>query len=271
MCAVCGYQLPNDPCPVCGGGGVRLGKRGPLQVGRGNGFLEVVRGFLDVRRAVFVMLFEREFIGKLRLPVAMNALGILLIVGVGWFWLTPAFAQAFASQPEPDASVGPHLWLMAFWLTGGPWLLDLIAGWAQEPIRRATEQHMLGATLNNPPGSGARLLDRLQMLLLVAIAMLMAMALVLIPWVGIPLTVLLGGAIAGLVWLQPPQAVRGNKLRARLELIWRNPWRTFGTGLALQVAAAVPFVNVLGLLPVATIASTSAYLHFDKRSMPTKE
>ena len=26
MCAVCGYQLPNDPCPVSGGGGVRPAK-----------------------------------------------------------------------------------------------------------------------------------------------------------------------------------------------------------------------------------------------------
>ena len=109
------------------------------------------------------------------------------------------------------------------------------------------------------------------MLLLVGMATLMAMALVMIPWVGIPLAVLLGGAVAGLVWLQPPQAVRGSNMRQRLELIWRNPWRTFGTGLALQVAAAVPFVNLLGLLPVATIASTSAYLHFDKRLVPKKE
>jgi hypothetical protein len=257
MCAVCGYALPSEPCVVCAGAGVRLGKRAPLQVGRGNAFLEVARGFLDVRRAVFVMLFDREFIGKLRLPVAVNAIGFLAIVLLGWFWLTPAFESAFAGKPEADARLGTHLWLMAVWLTAGPPLLDLLAGWAQEPIRRATEQHMLGATVTNPPSGGAHLLDRLQMLLLVGMATLLAMALVQIPWIGLPLTVLLGGAVAGLVWLQNPQAIRGSKLRERLELIRR-------TGLALQVAAAVPFVNVLGLLPIATMVSTSAYLHFDK-------
>lgn len=271
MCAVCGYQQPVDPCVVCGGKGQQLGKRSPLEIGRGNAFVDVFRGILDVRRAVFVMLFEREFIGRLRLPVAMNALGFGVIILLGWSWLAPAFHSAFAGEPEPDASVHPNLWLMAVWLTAGPALLDLIAGWAQDPIRRATEQHMLGATLTKPPRSGTRWLDRLQMMLLIGMATVMGMALVLIPWVGIPATVLLGSAVAGIVWLQPPQAVRGANLRERLEVMWHNPWRTLGTGLALHVAAAVPFANVLGLLPLATIAGTSAYLHFDKSTKRTTE
>jgi hypothetical protein len=269
MCAVCGYQQPADPCVVCGGEGMRLGKQAPLEIGRGNAFVDVFRGILDVRRAVFVMLFEREFIGKLRKPVAMNALGFGVLIVLGWSWLAPAFHSSFAGEPEPDASTHPNLWLMAVWLTAGPALLDLIAGWSQDPIRRATEQHMLGATLTKPPQSGMRLLDRLQMMLLIGMATLMGMALVLIPWVGIPATVLLGSAVAGVIWLQPPQAVRGARLRERLEVMWHNPWRTLGTGLALHIAAAVPFVNVLGLLPLATIAGTSAYLHFDKSTSHT--
>lgn len=264
MCAVCGYRQTSDPCVVCGGEGVRLGRRGPLQIGRGNAIMDIVRGLLDVRRAVFVLLFEREFIGKLRRPVAMNAIGFALLFSLGWFWLAPAFAASFAGAPEPDRSVNPHLWLMAVWLTAGPALLDLIGGWAQDPIRRATEHHMLGATLTKPPGNGARVLDRLQMLLLICMATVLGMAAVLIPYVGIPLTVLLGSAVAGIVWLQPPQAVRGARLRERLEVMWHNPWRTLGTGFALHIAAAVPFANILGLLPLATIAGTSAYLHFDK-------
>ena len=269
MCAVCGYQQPADPCVVCGGEGVCLGKRAPLEIGRGNAFVDVLRGILDVRRAVFVMLFEREFIGKLRMPVTMNALGFGLLLMLGWFWLAPAFHSAFAGEPEPEATVHANLWLMAVWLTAGPALLDLIGGWAQDPIRRATEQHMLGATLTTTPTSGARILDRLQMLLLIGMATVLAMALVLIPWVGIPATVLLGSAVAGIVWLQPPQAVRGARMRERLEVMWHNPWRTLGTGLALHLAAAVPFANSLGLLPLATIAGTSAYLHFDKSVKPT--
>lgn len=264
LCAICGYQKLAETCHVCGGEGHTLGKRAPLQVGRGNAVVDVWRGIMDVRRAVFVMLFEREFIGQLRLPVAANVVGFGAIIAIGWVWLLPAFQKSFASHPGQTAHDGPHLWLLAVWLTAGPVLLDFLGGWAQEPIRRATEQHMLGATLTTPPNSGARWLDRLQLLLLVGITTLMAMAIVLIPWVGLPVTVLLGGAMAAIVWLQPPQAVRGMHLRERLMQLRRNPWRALGTGLGIQTATLIPFVNVLALLPVATIAATSAFLHFDK-------
>lgn len=264
LCAICGYQKPKQTCHVCGGEGHILGKRAPLQVGRGNAFVDVLRGMMDVRRAVFAMLFEREFIGQLRWPVAANVAGFSVVVAVGWFWLLPAFQQSFDSHPGQTDHDGPHMWLLAVWLTAGPALLDFLGGWAQEPIRRATEQHMLGATLSTPPNEGARWLDRLQLLLFVGISTLMAMAIVLIPWVGLPATVLLGGAMAAIVWLQPPQAVRGIDLRQRLMMLRRNPWRALGTGLGIQTATLIPFVNVLALLPVATISATSAYLHFDK-------
>lgn len=264
LCGTCGYRTTGADCAVCGGEGQTLGKRAPLQVGPGNAFVDILRGLMDVRRAVFAMLFEREFIGQLRLPVATNVAGFGAIVALGWFFLLPAFAESFASHPEQTTHDGPHLWLLAVWLTAGPALLDFLGGWAQDPIRRATEMHMLGATLTTTPSSGARWLDRLQLLLLVGISTLMAMALILIPWVGIPACVLIGAAMAAIVWLQPPQAIRGTPLRARLMMLRRNPWRALGTGLGLQVAAGIPFVNLLALLPVATISATSAYLQFDK-------
>ena len=37
-----------------------------------------------------------------------------------------------------------------------------------------------------------------------------------------------------------------------------------GAGMGLQLAAFVPFLNVLALLPVATVTATSTYLHMDK-------
>lgn len=271
MCPVCGYAILRDSCAVCGGKATRLGRRSPVETVRGNAFLDLADGILDVRRAVFAMLFEREFINKLRFPIAMNALGIVAIALLGLFWLDPAFTKAFANEPEPSATNNRHLWLIAVWLTAGPALLDLLAGWAQDPIRRATEYHMLSATMTTPPANGPRILDRIQMLLLIGISTLMAMALIQIPWVGIPATILLGGAIAGVVWLIPPQAVRGITLRDSLQVILQNPWRTLGTGLGLQTAAAVPFVNLLALLPVATIAGTSAYFQFDKSTQQKSE
>lgn len=266
LCEICGYQRQAEVCHVCGGQAQTLGKRGPLQVGRGNAIMDIVRGIMDVRRAAFALLFDREFIGKLRLPVAANIAGFAAILTMGWLWLMPAFEQSFRSHPEQTASEGPHLWLFAVWLAAGPALLDFLGGWAQDPIRRATEQHMLGATLTKPPLAGIRWLDRLQMLLLVSIMTMMMMAAVMIPWIGVPATILLGGAMAAIVWLQPPQAVRGFGLRARLMTLRRNPWRALGTGLGLQAAAFIPPIGPLALLPIATACATSAYLHFDKQA-----
>ncbi len=267
MCLICGYAQPGDPCPVCSGKANRLGRQGPVEAVRSNAFVEFSSSILDVRRAVFAMLFEREFINKLRRPIAINLVGVLTIALLGLLWLNPAFTEAFARDPEPSASNHRHLWLIAVWLTAGPALLDLLAGWAQDPIRRATEFHMLSATMTVPPATGLRILDRMQLLLLIGIATLVGMALILIPWFGIAATILLGSAVAGVVWLLPPQAVRGITLRESLRVILRNPWRTLGTGFGLHIAAAIPFVNLLALSPLATIAGTSAYLRFDK-SMP---
>ena len=50
-----------------------------------------------------------------------------------------------------------------------------------------------------------------------------------------------------------------------MDALRRQPWRALGAGLGLQLAAAVPFLNVLALLPVATVTATSTYLHMDKR------
>ena len=113
MCAVCGYQQSDDPCVDCGGKGQRLGKRAPLEIGRRPAFVDVFWGILDVKRAVFVMLFERDFIGKLRQPVVINALRFGVRILLGWPWLAPTCNKLFAGDPEPDARLHPNLWLMA--------------------------------------------------------------------------------------------------------------------------------------------------------------
>jgi len=260
MCAICGFARPKEPCAVCGGDGVMLGKRSALVVGARNPLVDLLRGIDDVRRAVFAMLFEREYVGVLRGPILANMAAVALLVLAGWFWLLPAFEDHFARQGEG----GAHLWLFALWLGSGPALLDLLAGWAQDPIRRATEQHMLGATPTRPEHRGPSMLDRVQMLGLGAVSALLMLGLVLVPWVGLPLCFVLGAAIAAVVYMQPPMAVRGLQLRERLHELRRQPWRALGIGFGLQLAAAVPFLNVMALLPVATITATSTYLHMRK-------
>ncbi|MEZ6037442.1 MAG: EI24 domain-containing protein [Planctomycetota bacterium] len=264
MCGTCGYAMGPGGCAVCGGKGQILGRRSVLRGGRRNPLLDVLRGFDDVRRAVFAVLFEREFVGILRLPVAANLFAVGLLGAAGWLWLLPAYERWFANDREATTLHGPHLWLLATWLAAGPPVLDALAGFAQEPIRRAAERHMLGATAAQLPVRRGRLIESAQLLMFAGIALPVALGLVLIPYAGLPLTFLFGSVVAALVWLQEPAAARGVALRERLLLLRHNPWRTFGTGLGLQLAATIPFLNLLGLSAVAMVAATSAYLHFDK-------
>lgn len=262
-CPTCGYQRPVEPCAVCGGKGVELGRRGPLRVGRRNPVADVLRGVDDVRRATISLLYSREFVGILRMPVFANLLAIGVLAAVALLWLLPAFESSLATERDGQRT-GSHLWLLAVWFAAGPAMIDFLTGWALGPIRRATELQMLGATPTHPVRNGPRLIDRLQLMMVAAIAIPLAMALATVPYVGLPLVLLLGAATAAITWLQTPGAVRGLPLPARLQLIRRNPWRAFGTGLGLQLAALVPFVNVLAWSLLATIASTSAWLHFEK-------
>ncbi|MFY9341182.1 MAG: EI24 domain-containing protein, partial [Planctomycetota bacterium] len=233
---------------------------------------EVLGGIGDVKRALFALLHGREFVGRLRLPVAANALVFVALLAAGWLSLAPLFDAAFATRwwlldalREHHRHSGSALWLCTTWLLLGPPLLDLVAGPFQEPLREATELRLLGPWQSAPPRAGMlRLRARAQLLALLLLAWPPALAIVLVPWLGLPLVLLLGGAVAAVVWFEPAMAPRRDNLQARLRLLWVQRWRCLGLGLALQLAAAVPFVNLLALAPVATIAATAAYLQFDK-------
>ncbi|HEX5053369.1 MAG TPA: EI24 domain-containing protein [Planctomycetota bacterium] len=265
-CACCGYPGDGAPCSRCGGHARRLGHKTALRVGRGNPAIDVARGVMDVFRSVFALIHEREFIGRLRWPVAANLAAFVATMLLGWLWLAPAFQSWFDGQRAVSAHDGPAIWLVTSWLLLGAPLLDLIAGRAQEPLRLATEQHMLHGSTGGPtPATTPRWRERIVMLVAAVAALPLALGLALVPWVGLPLVVVLGAAVPAIVWFEPPMAARGIDLRHRLLLLRHNRWRALGVGFGLQFAAAVPFVNVLGLAPVATIAATSSYLHFDKR------
>ncbi|MBL8753172.1 MAG: EI24 domain-containing protein [Planctomycetes bacterium] len=237
-----------------------------------DGALDLLRGIGEVRRAMFALMHGKEFIGQLRLPVAMNAIAFVLVAGGGYWLLSAPFAAVFA-QPWPlfDGVRGAHrdtgdaLWLLVSWLLLGPPLLDLIAGAAQEPLRLATERRMLGSAFAPPPGPGSlRIRDRARLVAWLVLLWPVGLVLVLVPWLGLPAVALLGAAVAAIVWFEPPMASRGLQQRERLAAIRDTRWRCLGVGLGLQFAAFVPFLNVLGLAPVATLAATSAWLQSPK-------
>lgn len=234
------------------------------------------RGMREVHRAVFALLHERAFIGMLRLPVAANLLCFLALFAGGAFALAPLYTAAFVGPwwladgwRAAVADHGPALWLLATALLLGPPLLDVAAGGLQEPLRAATERAMLGPPRQDAADHGVlRLRERAQVLAAALLALPFVLLLVLVPWVGLPTVLVLGAAAAAIVWFEPPMAVRGCALRERLWLLWRNRWRALGVGAGLQLAVFVPFVNVLALAPIATIAATSAFLQFDRRTAP---
>jgi len=145
-------------------------------------------------------------------------------------------------------------------------LFDVIAGPAQEPLLDAAERAMLGTRRAAvQPHALLRLRDRATLAAAAVVMLPVALALALVPWIGLPIVGLLGAAMAAVVWFEPPMAHRGLRLRARLSLLERNRWRALGVGAGLQLAAVVPFLNLLGLSSVAALATASAFLQFEKQ------
>jgi uncharacterized protein involved in cysteine biosynthesis len=226
---------------------------------------------------MFALLHGKEYIGQLRLPVLMNVVAFALVAGGGFALLAGPFGALFATPwpvldgiRQAHANTGQALWLLVSWLLLGPPLLDLIAGAAQEPLRLATERRMLGSGFLPPPGPGSlRLRERVRLVAWLLLAWPLGLVFVLVPWFGLPVVAGLGAAVAAIVWFEPALASRGHALPARLRWLAQNRWRCLGIGGALQFAAFVPFLNGLGLAPVATLASTAAWLQACKHQGPS--
>jgi len=270
-CPICGYRSRATACLHCGGSLRGLDGRDVLVVATDRPW-HLWHGAREVKRALFAMLHGHEFIGRLRLPVLANAVVLLALVAAFATWLVPAFEAAFTSEwwvldglRRSHAQSGSAYWTCTTWLLLGPPLLDLVAGPLQEPLREATERRLLGDWRLPPPSSGAlRLRDRATLLTALLLLWPACLGLVLVPWVGVPLTAAIGAAVAAVVWFEPPMAPRGFGLVDRVHRLWQHRWWCLGTGAALQVAAAVPFVNLLALAPIATIAATASWLRFAK-------
>ncbi len=244
-----------------------------IRPGRGNALLDFSRGLRDAARAPFVLLHRPAFVGHLRVPVTANAVAMIALGLFGWFVLLPAFRDCFGTSWGPfdawrtaNAASGPATWLLITWMFVGPSLLDVAVGALHEPVRIAAERTMLGEAPVAEPATALRLTERARVLGYALVALPIGLAASLVPMVGLPVVLLTGAAIAALVWFEPPMAARGMELPERLSLLRANRWRALGVGCGLQIAAVVPFVNLLALAGTATVAATGAYLHFDKNA-----
>lgn len=270
LCPYCG--LPGGtPCGRCSGAARTLRTRAGIAPGRSHAIVDLVRGAWEVPHATLALLHDPAFVGRLRLPAWSNALAVLGLAAITSVWLWPAFAAAFATPwwlldglRTATGSRGPVLWLCASWLVLGPPLLEATVGALHDGLLAAAERALLGARPIRARGTVHRLRDRARLLAVALLLWPAALLLVLVPWCGLPLVLLLGGAIAAVVWFEPVMARAGLDPRAQMALLWRNRWRALGTGLAAQFAVAVPFLNLLGLTGAATVAAASAFVAFDK-------
>jgi hypothetical protein len=263
-CPACGNTEP-PPCRRCHGTIRRLRGDGRVTPGRGPALFDFFGGLRDVARAALAIAFERDFIGRLRVPVLAGAATTVLLIAAGIVFLLPAYRDWFESAPGESLNAGPALWLFATWLVLGPPLLAFVCGFAQAPLIATSERRMLGEPRVDGEAPAPRFGERLLLLVAAATVLPFALGLVLVPFVGVPATVALGSAIAAVAWFDAPIASRGHRLPARLQLLRRNPLRALGTGLGITLLACVPVFNLLALAPVAAVAATAAWLHFDKR------
>jgi len=214
-------------------------------------------------RAVFTIVLGRPFIGILRFPVTVNAIVFLALAAGFWFALLPAFEGA------PGDHRTPALWGFATWLILAPPLLELMAGPAQRPLRAAAERAMHTAPAVDPAPPPARLHSRAITLVGAAVLLPFGFAIAQIPWVGLPLVFAIGAAVSALVWFDEPLSSCGYDHRERVRVIWQNRWRALGVGTGLQLATAVPFLNLLLLPSLAVVATTSAFARFEKQAVGT--
>jgi hypothetical protein len=279
-CGRCGHETGQpEACSLCSG---RLRELDHLdrELRPGLGFapFALVRAFVGFFRAASHLLHRPEFVGRLQLPVAVNAVGFLAGTACAVLLATSVFAPWFAA-PWPvfedlraanEGSGSLRLTLATTWLLG-PTLLEVVTGGLLSPLSSGTELAIAGPKVA-AAGDAATIASTFPRLrasarvFLIQLAVLpLAWLCVLTPWVGLPLAFLLGTAAAAVVWFEAPFARRGLGLGPRLRGLARNWPLAAGFGAAWQLAVAVPFLNLLALAPTAAIAAAALYFRFDKQ------
>jgi hypothetical protein len=276
-CAYCGYASANAPCERCGGTIRSLDGFEVIALRRRFFAAELLAALRLTLRTPFALLHERAFIGLLKAPCTANAIALSLVALVSWGLLQPMFASWFAATwpvfdgiRQAHATTGPiELQLATFWLLG-PTLLEIAVGPVMEPLIDATERAMAGPGIGSPePRRGMRLaMTRLRQGARVVVVQILLLpvvwALALVPRIGFGLAFLIGALSAAVVWFEAPCARRGLDLTARLRLLRANWPTALGFGLGAQIAAIVPFVNLLALAPIAAVAASKLFFRLRK-------
>lgn len=283
-CPCCGYFAPPTPgCERCGGTAHTLTDAPmPLAPGRGLAPLDFLRGLRTFGRATGQLMHHRAFVGQLKLPVLANILAFASLAAFALLILLPQFRDWFAGTwPLLDGfraaneSGGPmRLLFVTIGLLWPIWF-DVIAGPIAEPLVRTTEivvggPNMAADTSTRPSRTTvSRVRDRARLFALEVLTLPIAWFLVMLPWVGLPLGMLLVSAAAAVIWCETPAARRGLGVRQHLLDLRRNWARALGFGLGCQLGLVVLPIGLLLLSPSAVVGATVLHFTFDKIQAPT--
>lgn len=275
-CPCCGHLAAEVPCARCQGTLVRIGDGRPLRHGRGLAPIDLVRGFTGFFGAALHLLHRREFVGRLRLPIAANLVVVTAMLLLAWLWLRPMFGGWLQGEwPLPgvhgDRDAGAVWMALAtlWWL--GPALLELALGGLLEPLVEVAEQRIGGAGMRVLRQDGAaelqrRVRDSARLFTVLLLALPVVWLLSLVPVAGLPLVWIASAGAAAVAWSAVPLARRQCGLPERLAVLRQNWPFALGFGLATQLAWTVPFLNVLFLAPTSAVAAAALYFRFDKPS-----
>ncbi|MEC7582874.1 MAG: EI24 domain-containing protein [Planctomycetota bacterium] len=278
-CGCCGYFGPLAAgCQRCGGTAQTLTDAPlPLEPGRGLPPLDFLRGLRTFGRATGQLMHHRAFVGQLKLPVMANLLAFASLAAFALLVLLPEFRAWFAGTwPVLDGfraaneGGGPmRLMLVTVGLLWPIWF-DVLAGPIAEPLVRTTEGVVGGPAMAATPATRAersnvsRVRDRARLFALEVLTLPLVWLLVMLPWIGLPLGVLLISAAAAVIWCETPAARRGLGLRQHLQDLRHNWPRALGFGLGCQLGLAVLPVGMLLLTPSAVVGATVLHFTFDK-------
>jgi uncharacterized protein involved in cysteine biosynthesis len=277
-CPACGYAFSAGSCDRCGGR-VHRPDHGPEIVPR-PGFVlaDLAHGFVSLFAGALELFHRREYIGKLGVAVAANAV-VLVAVLIGFtFGLWEFFDWLLGTDWGGAQAVrGAASWLagvLALVLAAislfmlAPVLIETVMGPFLDPIAAATERIHGGDRMRPvelPTWKSIMVGVRSSaQILAIQIVILVPCLLLSLFGIGALLVLIVNAWFSALVWFDIPCGRRGLGLRERVGLIRRNWARAIGFGLAFQAGLFIPIFNFLLLTPAAAVAVSSLFFYFDK-------